>query len=64
MVKNLQCGRPGFSPWIEKVPPEKGMAMHSWTEALGEGYSPSGRKDSYTIERPTLSLFSQKIVKK
>ena len=29
MVKNLQCGRPGFHPWIGEDPLEKGMARLS-----------------------------------
>ena len=26
---HLQCGRPGFDPWVEKIPLEEGMATHS-----------------------------------
>ena len=41
----LQCGRPGFNPWVRKIPLEKGMAIHStvlaWriprTEAIVDG---------------------------
>ena len=37
---HLQCRRPGFDPWVEKIPLEKEMATHSsilawvipWTE--------------------------------
>ena len=25
----LQCGRPGFNPWVGKIPLEKEMATHS-----------------------------------
>ena len=25
----LQCGRPGFNPWVGKIPLEKGKATHS-----------------------------------
>ena len=25
----LQCGRPGFDPWVGKIPLEKAMATHS-----------------------------------
>ena len=40
MVVCLQCRRPGFKPWVRKIPPEKEMATHSnilawripWTE--------------------------------
>ena len=29
-VKNpLQCRRPGFHPWVRKIPLEEGMATHS-----------------------------------
>ena len=39
----LQCGRPGFDPWVGKIPLEKEMAAHSsivawkipWTEEPG-----------------------------
>ena len=39
----LQCGRPGFDPWVGKFPLEKEMATHSstlawkilWTEKPG-----------------------------
>ena len=39
----LQCGRPGFDPWVGKIPLEKEMATHSstlawkipWTEEPG-----------------------------
>ena len=29
MVKSLQSGRPGFDPWVGKIPLEEGMATHS-----------------------------------
>ena len=29
----LQCGRPGFNPWVGKIPLEKEMATHSSTLA-------------------------------
>ena len=39
----LQCGKPGFSPWVRKIPLEKEMAAHfstlawkiPWTEKPG-----------------------------
>ena len=65
----LQCGRPGFSPWVGKSPwrrkwqstpvllPRKSHGQRSLA-----GYSPRGRKESDTTERlhfPFLSdLFS------
>ena len=49
----LQGRRRKLSPWVGKIPLEKGMASHSsilvwripWTEEPG-GYSPLGRKVS------------------
>ena len=30
MVKiHLQCGRPGFDPWVGKIPGQEGLATHS-----------------------------------
>ena len=29
----LQCGRPGFGPWLRKIPLEEGMTTHSSTFA-------------------------------
>ena len=26
---HLQCGRPGFNPWVGTIPLEEGMAIHS-----------------------------------
>ena len=42
-VKNLQCRRTGFDPWMGKIPLKKGLAIHSsiltlrilWTEEPG-----------------------------
>ena len=64
---HLQCRRPGFNPWVGKIPwrrkwqptpvflPGKSHGQRSLA-----GYSPWGRKKSDTIERLTLSLhFSQ-----
>ena len=54
----LQCGRPGFSPWVGKSPwrrkwqstpvllPRKSHGQRSLA-----GYSPRGRKESDTTER-------------
>ena len=54
----LQCGRPGFDPWVRKIPLEKEMATHSsilvwkipWTEELG-GLQSTGLKESDMTER-------------
>ena len=43
MVKNLQCKRPGFAPWVREEALEKERATHSsilawripWTEEPG-----------------------------
>ena len=59
----LQCRRPGFDPWVWKIPWRR-----AWQPALVflpgafhgqrslEGYSPWGLKESDTTERLTLSL--------
>ena len=39
----MQCRRPGFDPWVRKIPLEKGISIHSiilawripWTEEPG-----------------------------
>ena len=58
----LQWGRPGFDPWVRKIPlrrkwqptpvllPRKSHGLRSLV-----GYSPWGRKESDTTERPHLS---------
>ena len=60
MVKNLclQCGRPGFKPWVREIPwrrkwqptpivlPGKFHGQRSLV-----GYSPWGRKESDTTEQ-------------
>ena len=64
---HLQCRRPGFNPWVRKIPwrrkwqptpvflPGKSHGQRSLA-----GYSPWGRKESDTIEWLTLSIhFSQ-----
>ena len=60
LVKNcLQCGRPGFDPWVGKIhwrrerlptPVFRSREFHGL-------YSPWGRKESNTIEWLSLSLF-------
>ena len=59
----LQCGRPGFDPWVGKIPwrrkwqstpvllPGKSHRQRSLV-----GYSPWGRKESDTTERLYLTL--------
>ena len=54
----LQCGRPGFDPWVGKIPWRKKWQHtpvflpgepHGWRSLVG--YSPRGRKESDTTER-------------
>ena len=62
MVKNLmQCRRSRFNPWIRKIPWRRewqptpaSLPEKSWRSLAG--YSPSGRKESDTIERLTLFI--------
>ena len=53
----LQCGRPGFVPWVGKIPWRRKRQptpvllpgeSHGWRNLVG--YSPWGRKDSDTTE--------------
>ena len=63
MVVCLQCGRPGFHPWVRKVPWRRAWQptsvflpgkAHGWRSLAG--YSPWGHKKSDTTELLTLSL--------
>ena len=54
----LQCGRPGFNPWVRKIPWRRPWQptpvllpgkTHGWRSMVG--YSPWGRKESDTTER-------------
>ena len=63
MVKNLQCGRSGFDPWVGKIPCRKEwltIPVELPREFQGqrslEGYSPWGHKESDTTESLSLSL--------
>ena len=59
----LQCGRPGFDPWLGKIPWRRAWQSTSvflsgespWTEEPG-GYIPQGHKGSDTTEQLTLPL--------
>ena len=65
MVKNLQCRRPGFDPWVGKIPwrrewlptpvflPGKSPGQMSLA-----GYSPWGHKESDTTEKLTLHFIA------
>ena len=54
----LQCGRPGFHPWVGKIcwrrkwqsTPVPGKS-HGQRSLVGSSYSPWGRKESDTTER-------------
>ena len=59
LVKNrLQCRRPGFSPWVRKIPwrRERLPIPVFWPGEFHGMYSPWGHKESDTTER--LSLFT------
>ena len=61
----LQGGRPGFDPWVGKIPWRKRtwqptpvfLAGESHGQRILAGYSPGGHKQLDTTERLTLSLF-------
>ena len=65
----LQCERPGFDPWLGKIPwrrkwqptPVLLALKIPWTEELGAGYYPWGRKESGTTERLHFRLHLIKI---
>ena len=53
----LQCGRPGFDPWVGKMPWRRKQQpipvfltgeSHGWRSLVG--YSPQGHKESDTTE--------------
>ena len=57
-VSCLQCGRPGFDPWVGKIlwrrkwqPTPVLLPGKSHGQRSVVGYSPRGRKDSDTTER-------------
>jgi len=54
---HLQCGRPGFDPWVGKIPWRKArqptpvfLSRESHGQRTLVGYSPWGRKESDMIE--------------
>ena len=60
LVKNpLQWGRPGFDPWVGKIPwrRERLSTPVFWPGKFHVLHSPWGRKESDTTERLSLSLF-------
>ena len=54
----LQCGRPGFDPWVGKIPwtRERLPTLVFWPGEFHGLYGPWGRKESDTTERLSLSL--------
>ena len=59
---HLQCRRCGFNPWVWKIrwrrkwqPTPVSLPGKSHGQKRLEGYSPPGRKESDTTERPTLA---------
>ena len=61
LVKNLQCGRPGFSPWVGKIPwrREQLSTPVFWPGEFYGWYSPWGDKELAGTE--WLSLFYSKM---
>ena len=53
----LQCGRPGFDPWVGNIPwrRERLPTPVFWPGEFRGLYSPWGRKESDTTERLSLS---------
>ena len=55
---HVQCGRPGFDPWVGKIPwrRERLSTPVFWPGEFHGLHSPWGRKESDTTEQPSLSL--------
>ena len=62
LVKNPQCRRPGFNPWVGKIPwrREQLPTPVFWPGEFHRLYSPWGHKESDTTEWLSLSLFTVK----
>ena len=59
LVKNcLQCGRPGFHPWVGKIPRRRESlpTLVFWPGEFRGLYSPWGRKELDMTERLSLTL--------
>ena len=54
----MQCGRPGFYPWVGKIPWRRERLPTSvfWPGEFHRLYSPWSRKESDMTERLSLSL--------
>ena len=64
LVKNLQCRRPGFDPWVGKIPwrRERLPTPVFWPgefHGLCSVYSPWGHKESDTTERLSVTALTQ-----
>ena len=67
---HLQCGRPGFDPWVGKIPLEEGKATHSsilawripWTVWSMGSQSQIGLSDSH-FHFPSYYLSKEKLLK-
>jgi len=61
LVKNLlgQCGRPGFDPWVGKIPwrRERLSTPVFWPGEIHGMYSQWGHKELDMTERLSLSLY-------
>ena len=56
---HLECGRPGFDPWVGKIPWWRVLAWRNPMDKSLAGYSPQGRKESDTIKQlSTMLIFS------
>ena len=62
LVKNLQCRRPGFNPWVGKIPWRREWLPTPvlWPGEFHRLYSPWGHKESDTTEWLSLTLFTVK----
>ena len=68
IIISLQCRRPGFDPWVQKIPRRREQQLtpvflpgefHGQKSLVG--YSPWGHKASDTTKQLTLSLYSSPI---
>ena len=57
----LQCSRPGFNPWVGKIPwrRERLPTPVFWPGEFHGLYSPRGHKESNRTEWPSLSSYPQ-----
>ena len=62
-VIHLQCGRPGFNPWVGKIPwrRERLPTPVFWPREFHGLYSPWGSKESDTTEQFSLRYLTSKM---